>query len=136
MEKPIATSSRIRRWISRHWQPSKIQQPKVDPDLPHLNPAQQFAEVIRFNLLSLEWWVSPNGRLREWLRLNGKISSILLIPAVLVMPLVTLILWQLVLWIGWLMTITTKLILLPLVGFIAFGVIRGVVALLRAIVGR
>jgi hypothetical protein len=132
----MSANNRIRAWISRHWQPSKITQPKVDPDLSNLNAAQQFAEVIRFNLLSFEWWVSPNGRLREWLRLNGKVSSILLIPAVLVMPLVTLILWQLVLWIGWLLSITTKLILLPVVCFIAFVVVHVVVALLRTIVGK
>jgi hypothetical protein len=124
---------RFRDFVRRHWQPSKIEPPKVDPDLEDLDPATRSAEVIRYSLLSFEWWISKNGTLREWLKLNGKISSLLLIPAVLVMPLVTFILWQISLWLGWLVGIAGNLILFPLIGIVGIGIAFLVVAILRAV---
>ena len=114
----------------------KIEPPKVDPELEDLDPATRSAEVIRFSLLSLEWWLSPNGTLREWFKLNGKISSILLIPAVMVMPLVTFILWQCAKWMGWLVSIAGNLILFPLIGIAGIGIALVVVAILRVIFGK
>ncbi|MEQ1858447.1 MAG: hypothetical protein ABMA13_00770 [Chthoniobacteraceae bacterium] len=133
---PTNSKSRVREFISRHWQPKEIEQPTVDPDLKHLDGAQRSAEVVRYSILSLEWWLSPNGRLREWLRLNGKISSVLIIPAVLVVPLVTFIIWQVSKWMGWLVGIAGNLILFPLAALVAAGVTFGVVILLRNLLGK
>lgn len=137
---PISSSSgiweRLRAFIRTHWQPEKIEEPKVDPELKHLDGAQRAGEVVRYSILSLEWWISPNGKLREWLRLNSKIGSILIIPAVLVVPLVTFILWQVSKWIGWLVGIAGNLILFPLAALAAVGVTIGVVILLRTILGK
>jgi hypothetical protein len=127
---------RFRDFFRRHWNPEKIEPPKVDPDLEDLDAATRSAEVIRFSLLSLEWWLSPNGTLREWLKLNGKISSILLIPAVLVMPLITLIIWQVAIWMGWLVGIAGHLIMFPLVALAGIVVALVVVAILRFIFGK
>ena len=127
---------RFRDFIRRHWQPTKIEPPKVDPELEDLDAATRSAEVIRFSLLSLEWWLSPNGTLREWFKLNGKISSILIIPAVMVMPLVTFILWQCAKWMGWLVSIAGNLILFPLIGIAGIGIALVVVAILRVIFGK
>ena len=80
--------------------------------------------------------MSPNGRLREWLKLHGKISSILLIPAVLVIPLITFILWQLAIWIAFLLQIAGSLIVLPLVILAAALVIAGVVIVTRFLLGK
>ena len=124
---------RFRDFIRRHWQPTKIEPPKVDPELEDLDPVTRSAEVIRYSLLSFEWWISKNGTLREWLKLNGKISSLLLIPAVLVMPLVTFILWQCAKWMSWLVGIAGNLILFPLIGLVGIGIAFLVVAILRAI---
>lgn len=120
-------------FIRRHWQPTKIEQPRVDPELEDLDPATRSAEVVRYSILSLEWWLSPNGTLREWLKWNGRLSSVLLIPAVLVMPLVTFILWQCAKWMSWLVGIAGNLILFPLIGLVGIGIAFLVVAILRAI---
>lgn len=140
MNEPLAAKdsagNRVRDLIRRHWQPSKIEPPQVDPQLDQFDGAKRSAEVVRYSILSLEWWLSPNGTLREWLRLNGKISSVLLIPAVLVLPLITFIVWQVSKWIGWLVGIAGNLILFPLAALAAVGVTIGVVILLRTILGR
>lgn len=118
--------------IQRHWSPRKIDPPTVDPDLEKLNGPQRTAEVLRYTILSLEWWLSPNGRLREWLKLNGKISSILLIPAVLLAPLITFLLWQGAIWIALLVQIAGGLIVLPLAILLAAICIAVVVSLFKA----
>jgi hypothetical protein len=127
---------RFRDFIRRQWQPTKIEPPTVDPELEDLDPATRSAEVIRYSLLSLEWWISKNGTLREWLKLNGKISSLLLIPAVLVMPLVTFILWQCAKWMSWLVGIAGNLILFPVIGLVGIVIAFIVVAILRVIFGK
>jgi hypothetical protein len=119
--------------LKQHWNPQPIQPPEVDPDLPKLTGLQRATESIRYSILSLEWWLSPNGKLREWLRLNGKIGSILLIPAVLVVPLVSLILWQIHKWAGWMVGI---LILFPLAALLAVIITLSVVTLLRIIISK
>jgi hypothetical protein len=79
----------------------------------------------------LEWWLSANGKLREWLRLNSKIGSVLVIPAVIVVPLISFILWQIAKWTGWLVSIAGNLILFPMAALVAVIVILAVIAVLR-----
>ena len=122
--------------LKAHWNPRPIEPPQVDPDLRSLNGLQRAAESFRYSVLSIEWWLSPNGKLREWLRLNSKVGSVLLVPAVLVVPLVTFILWQIVKWTGWLISIAGNLILFPAAALVAVIVIVAVIALLRLIVGK
>jgi hypothetical protein len=92
--------------------------------------------VCRYSILSLEFWLSPLGRLREWVRLNGKLSAVLLIPALLILPLVTWILVQIAGWIGILIGMAGNLILLPIVALLATAAITGVILLIRLIFGR
>lgn len=122
----------MQQFIRRHWQPKPIKPPKVNPNTGHLSGVQRSAEVIRHSLLSFEWWISPNGALREWFKINSKITSFLIIPAVIVMPLVTLILWQIAQWIGFMVSICGNLILLPLAGL----VIAGLLFVIRILVGK
>ena len=65
----------IQDFFRRHWNPEKIEKPTVDTELEDLDAATRSCEVIRFSLLSLEWWLSPQGTLRAWLKLNGRIAS-------------------------------------------------------------
>ncbi len=115
----------------RHWKRKPLTSPTVDPDLAQLSGLQRAAEVFRYTLLSLEWWLSPNGTLREWCKLNGKIWSVLLIPSVLVVPLVTVLLWQIATWLAFLVTIAGRLIVFTIAALVAFYVITIVVAHFR-----
>jgi hypothetical protein len=127
---------RFRDFFRRHWNPEKIEPPTVDPELDDLDPVTRSCEVVRFSLLSLEWWLSPNGTLRAWLKLNGRVASVLVIPAVLVMPLVTLIIYQVAKWMGWLVGIAGNIILFPLVALAGIVVSLFVVAIIRAFFGK
>ena len=128
--------NRVRDFFRRHWNPKKIEPPKADPDLEELDPATRSCEVVRYSILSAEFWLSPNGTLREWFKLNGMISAVLVIPAVIVMPLVSLILWQIAKWMGWLVGIAGHLILFPLVALAGIAVAFVVVGIIRIIFGR
>jgi hypothetical protein len=115
------------------WQPRPINPPKVDPELGQLDGLTRSAESFRYSILSIEWWVSPKGRLREWLRHNTHLACWLLIPAILVVPIVTFLFWQLVKWVTMLTSIAGHLILLPILTLIAALVFILVIGLVRII---
>ncbi|MGC3990615.1 MAG: hypothetical protein QM796_13230 [Chthoniobacteraceae bacterium] len=60
----------------------------------HLDGLSRSAESIRYSILSLEFWISPNGQVREWLRHNTRLAVFLGIPALLVFPIVIVLLCQ------------------------------------------
>ncbi len=97
---------------------------------------QRSAEVMRYSILSLEFWLSPLGRLREWVRLNGKVSAVLLIPTLLILPLITWVLAQIANWLEMLISISGNLIVFPIVALVAIAAVTGSILLLRAIFGR
>ena len=127
--KPNNWVRRLRIYLSQHWNPEKLEAPKVDPDLPELNGVERSAEVFRYTTLSTEHWLSPKGYLREWLRFNAKVFACLLIPSILVMPLVTLTLGQFVTWAALIAATTASVILFPLSALIFIGLISGLVYL-------
>ena len=113
------------------FKPEPIQKPTVDTHLKDLAPLARSTECIRYSLLNLEFWISPEGHAREWLRRNIRIGAWLFIPAIFVMPAIGFILWQLTGWLAMLMSIVGKLIALPLLILLAFIVIKIVLALLK-----
>ena len=135
-QQPPQNESKFQQLLHRYWTPKPIRTPTVDPELRNLSGIERVAESLRYTVLSIEWWLSPNGTLREWLKINGKVSSILLIPAVLVIPLVTFIVWQLATWIVLLVQIASNLILLPLAALAAGILITGVVLIVRTVLGK
>ncbi len=109
---------------------NSIQPPQVDSQFHRMNDLQRATESFRYVILRWEHWVSPTGDMREWLRHNTHIGAWLLIPAVCVMPIVGLILWQITGWLSILTSIAAKLIVLPILILVAFVVIKIVVATL------
>jgi hypothetical protein len=126
----------LKQLVRKHWQPTPIDPPKPDTDLENLSGPQRSAEVIRYSILSLEFWLSPLGRIREWVRLNGKLCALLLIPALLILPLITFIISQIANWLIMLVDMMGNLIVFPVLLIIAVGAISGTILLLRAIFGR
>ena len=70
------------------------------------------------------------------MRLNSKLSAVLLVPALLVIPVIILIFSQIAEWLVILVGIAEYLIVFPVVGLIAVATITGVIMLLRYIFGR
>src|SRR5947207_3328321 len=51
--------------------PSELTQlnpPRVDPKLSNLTPLERAAEVLRYSFLRAEYWLSPNGAMRQRVR--------------------------------------------------------------------
>ena len=97
---------------------------KPEP-LAQMNGLQRVVECFRYTILSVEHWISPDGHLREWLRRNLLLGAWLIVPALFVMPIIGLILWQLT---GWLNMLSGRFIILPLLILL---VIRSVFAFLK-----
>ena len=96
-----------------------------------MNSLQRAAESFRYVLLRWEHWVSPSGDMREWLRYNSCVGAWMLIPALFVMPVIGLILWQVSGWVSMLTTIVGHLIVLPILVLLVFGVFRIVTAFIK-----
>ncbi len=109
----------FREAIRGRWNATPVSKPHVDPDLERLDPLSRSAEVFRYSILSVEFWISKNGHLREWLRQNLGLAAWLVIPVFLVMPLITLALKQLVVWTASLVGLVGKLVILPVLGLLA-----------------
>src|ERR1044071_6076956 len=104
------------RW---NWSPKPLPKPQVDPDLEHLAPLTRSAESFRYSILSTEFWLSPDGQVREWMRNHTRLAVLLAIPAFLIIPIITFILWQLVSWMIALVSIVGKLIVFPILTVVA-----------------
>ena len=77
-----------------------VERPSVDPDLPKMPWPERCAEAVRYAFLAAERWLSPQGVLREWLRLNLWVGIGLLAAALLVVPPVTMLLEGAAEWAG------------------------------------
>ena len=127
--------SRILQQIRECFNPVPIEPPKVDPEFPEMCGLQRSAESIRYGILSAEYWLSASGKLREWVRNNMLLASLLAIPVLIVMPLIGLMLWQLVSWISMLTSLAGSLILFPIMALIAIAVILVIVNIIKSLFG-
>jgi hypothetical protein len=133
-------SDHIRTWFLQRskleWNPQRIPPPQVDPDLTHLSGTQRMVESLRFFVLTAEHWISPDGALREWLRVMCKLGLLILCPLVIFMPTVSFALWQLALCVAFLVAIMKNLILFPLAALVAIALCGVLVIIIRSIFGR
>ena len=109
------------KWLVVH-QP--LQPPAIDPHLEELNAVVRSTECLRHFVLSIEFWISPGGQLRQWVRLNVCVAAFLLIPAVVLMPIIGLVLHEVDGCLAMLARIAWKLILLSILIFVAVCVFK------------
>ena len=76
---------------------TQLNPPKVDPKLTRLTPLERAAEVIRFSLLRAEYWLSPDGAMRQRLRFALRIWIYVVIAA-LIAPGVTAVIQNVTGW--------------------------------------
>lgn len=94
--------------------PVALNAPRLDRDLPALPAIERSAEVLRFSLARLEYWLSPGGSLRACLRLGLWIWCVAGLFGVFVAPAVTCLLTEAVTWSNLLTQLIHNLMLLPL----------------------
>jgi len=73
------------------WKPTPIPMPQIDSHFDELTVLQRIAEVCRYAFLRLEHTVSSGGTLRAWVRVNLMVLLTGIVPALLVVPLLTLL---------------------------------------------
>ena len=107
--------------LTAAWQPTPIAAPEVDPDLTELSGVERSAEVFRYKLLQLEYALSSGGGLRAWLKLNLLVSFLLGIPALFVVPVITLLLSSFATWTAFLFQTALNILytLLTIVAIVA-----------------
>lgn len=125
-KKPTWATS-LKRIVHKHWHPTKINPPTVDPSLHQLTWIERTAEVTRHSFHSLEYWASPGGTLRAWLKLNAQACLLLAIPCLLVIPLITFTIGQFNAWTVSLAQTTNTLLFVPLSALLMIGLISALV---------
>ncbi|QQL43738.1 hypothetical protein [Sulfuriroseicoccus oceanibius] len=94
-ERAIAKLERERYAV---WNPTPVGKPAIDRDLPELSWPERTVEVLVYSVLSFEYWLSPGGLLREWIRLNVAVGVVLMVCAVILVPSLTAVLKGAVEW--------------------------------------
>ena len=122
----------LKKVVRCEWKPEPLQPPAINSQLPQHHPLTRSAESILYSILSLEFWLSPEGQVREWVRHNGRLALVLTIPVFLVLPIITFGLWQLVSFLSAISSIAGKLIIIPFLIGLAVGVIYVAVQVLRS----
>lgn len=111
------------------WNPKPINKPELDPDLLDHSPLVRTSEILRHSFHRFEFWLSANGMLREWLRLNLLLALIVGITGLLVAPSVTILLGEIAQWVQLILDILAGLVstaLLAIFGFILLRVLAGI----------
>ncbi len=105
----------------------------VDHELPHLSGIERAAEVLRFMVSRLEYALSPLGNLREFIKLNFRLSICIAIPVLMVAPLVTMAINQFKVWITMLTETFSSFVLFPLSVVLSILLVCGMIYIGRSI---
>lgn len=111
--------------------PMPLSRPRASEEVTSPDPLRRSAAVFTHTVLRTEYWLSPNGLLREWLRRWLLLAVLTCVPVFLFSPLIALLLEHLTVWSASLLTLCTNLAAIP--GRIANGLmlVVGGVLLLR-----
>ena len=130
---PPNLARRARNFVLRHWEPKPLEPPVIDAELEKLTPVERSTEALRHFVLSLEYWLSPKGALRAWIRFNLRLAAVLAVPCLLVVPLVTFALRQIRAWVEQVVQSTSSFIMFPLSALLIVGLISALLALSRSL---
>ena len=130
---PASWAKRLKKTFTRHWQPKPLSAPAVDHELPSLSGVERSAEVLRFMMHKLEYWLSPLGHLREFIKLNLRLVLAIAIPVLMVAPLITMALDQFKAWIVLLTQTMSSFVLFPLSVVLSILLVCGMIYIGRSI---
>ena len=69
--------------------PAPLKIPVIDDDFLNLQVIERVTEAIRYNILCLEYAISPKGGLRQWFKINIALLLLFGIPILIFVPLAT-----------------------------------------------
>jgi hypothetical protein len=135
-DKPALIRPSWKQLIVRQWKPQPLSLPAVNPNLGHSPTLQRVSLVLRYSVLQLEYWISPGGTLREWLRFNVAVALFIGIPALVVVPIVTFLLWQFATWTEYLVQLAKNFLLFPLLMLGSCVVVTAFLCFLRGLLRK
>ena len=109
--------------LRRAWRPTPPNPPRIDPDLTSLSALPRVTEALRYSILEFERAISPNGGLRAWAQLNVLVALVLAIPALLLIPVGTLLLSGFATWSQFLREIFVNLLVAAVALFLGILVL-------------
>jgi len=122
--------------VRPRWTPTPLPEPHIDPHLTERKPIERSAVVLSYWLLKAEYFISPGGSLREWIRLNSYAAIFFAVPTFIVVPIVTMLLTQFVTWTALLATIVKNLIMAQCLGMVCVGLLVGLYVALKLFLAR
>ncbi len=69
--------------------PAPLKKPHIDKDFNDLPVIDRVTESISYNILCLEYSISPKGGLRQWIKINISLLLLFGIPILIFVPLAT-----------------------------------------------
>jgi hypothetical protein len=129
---PQSWAKRLKITLIKHWLPKPLTVPEVDHELPHLTAIERSAEVLRFMVSRLEYALSPLGNLREFIKLNFRLSICIAIPVLMVAPLVTMAINQIKAWVALLTETFSSFVLFPLSVVLSILLVCGLIYITRS----
>src|SRR6266487_2512440 len=76
---------------------TQLNRPRIDPQLTRLTPLERAAEVLRYSVLRAEYWLSPEGVMRQRVRFALRLWVYVMI-ATLIAPGVTVVIQHIIGW--------------------------------------
>src|SRR5439155_16094883 len=76
---------------------TQLNPPRVDPKLTGLTPLERAAEVLRYSVLRAEYWLSPNGVMRQRVRFALRLWVYVMMAA-LIAPSITSVIQHITGW--------------------------------------
>ena len=86
-----STGGSIKKTISSYFPATTIplDPPILDQEFDKLSILERITESLKYNLLSIEYAISPKGGLRQWIKINISLFLLFGIPIMLFIPLAT-----------------------------------------------
>jgi len=76
----------IQRVASTVWNPVELTKPELDPAVLTHPPLTRSLEIIANHILTIEYAISPGGRLRNWIRFNIMLTLFVLVSVLILVP--------------------------------------------------
>ena len=84
-----------------------------------MNALERSAEALRYVVLGIEFWISPDGQFRNWVKTNARVAAFIAAPTFIAFPVVLVALWELSSQIGSLTSIVKNLVSTPILVMLA-----------------
>ena len=118
------------------WNPQPLTKPRVIAELSRLRFLERASVALAYQVVRLEYTLSPAGQLRAWAKVCLKTGIVLAVPAVLIVPVITFILAGMATWGAYVAAVALNLLLTLVYVMSIAAILSGVFCVVRAKANR